>query len=239
MNEKQLSREYKANKRNIDRAICRVLSSGRYVNGREVEKFEERFAKFIGTKYCIGVSSGFSALYLCMSALSVNGGLVDIINEKHISETNAVLVAGGIPVYNAEILHTINDTLRAVILTQHPDFTPRYNREDWESWSTTRGIPIIEDACQGFNLWWGDKKCGAVGLAGCFSFHPLKPLHCYGDGGAITTNDTRLNRALRTYRNHGRLSQSSDMYLSGGVNMRLDEIQAAVLNVYLTNWEVK
>jgi len=218
--ERELAREYRQHGAETLRAINKVLNSGRYVNGREVEKFESNFASFIGSKYCVGVGSGFGALYLCMLAIGVKGQGVSIVNELHKSTTNAVVLAGGVPV------HSYCRAARIVIPVQAKGF----EYPELGEW-IEEGKDVIEDACQSLGMVVGGKRPGTFGLAGCFSFHPLKPLHCYGDGGAVVTDSKVFAKKIKELRNHGRVGRS-EVY-GVGINSRLDEIQAGVLNVEL------
>lgn len=202
-----LSQEYIEHKEEVDEAIQRVLRSGTYVNGPETEAFEEEFAKYVGTKYCIAVGSGYDALYLSYRVLKSKRVHVD--RELHISTTNAALAAGAV-VNNSGLYDTI-------VGVYHPGD------------ACTISCDIL-DACQYIGTGENIIMTREPKLI-CFSFHPLKVLHCYGDGGAICTNNEKLNYELRILRNHGRVPNTGIYY--EGVNSRLDEIQAAVLRVFL------
>ena len=212
----QLGQEYQDNKVKIDKAIQRVLSSGRYILGDEVKKFEKRFAEYMGSKHCVGVGSGFGALYISLMVASVPGAKVSILNELHSSTTSAVMLSGGVKQERAD---KTTDILIPV-------------------WKEGIEYPIkalcdkhvvIEDACQSMGMMVDGKRPGTFGIAGCFSFHPLKPLHCYGDGGAILTDNKDFAEDCKVFRNHGRKGERYGF----GINSRLDEIQAAVLNEFL------
>jgi dTDP-4-amino-4,6-dideoxygalactose transaminase len=198
-----LSREYIKNKKAIDFAIQKVLSSGRYILGKELERFEKNFAEYLGVKYVVGVGNGFDALYL--SLLVAPPGKVLIVNPLHISVENACKF-----------------TFRPYTIIKPKQF----NRSCMYIYLTNF---LIQDACRTIgNL---PAKSICVGDLNCFSFHPLKKLHCYGDGGAIATNHKDLYKKLLILRNHGRIGKT--FRYQAGVNSRLDEIQAAVLNVML------
>jgi dTDP-4-amino-4,6-dideoxygalactose transaminase len=209
-----LSQEYIKYKEDIDKAIIQVLNGGRYVLGEELERFEERFAELVGTKYAVGVGNGFDALYISLSCLHIRHPQVYICKPSlHISTRNAVWAVGGTVVEREE-------EAEVVIPTIHPTF---YN-----DMSVYRDVITIEDACQSIGM---KRKVPDYVTTSCYSFHPLKKLHCYGDGGAIVLNDGGLCKSIKEFRNHGRAG-ITDRY-GIGVNSRLDEIQAAVLNVMM------
>lgn len=206
-----LSLEYIEHKKDIDKAIQRVLRSGRYILGKELERFEKVFAEYVGAKYAVGVGNGFDALYICLKTAPVEEIKVYIKNELHISSSNAVKLVGG------KIVDYDNSNI--VI----PVISPKTG--DYRVFSDKI---IIEDACQSIGM---HRKIPYTAFASCYSFHPLKLLHCYGDGGAIAINDKSIYKSIKQFRNHGRIGKTKQYGL--GVNSRLDEIQAAVLNVML------
>lgn len=205
-----LKYEYEKLRPQIMEAIDRVLSSGRYILGQELETFEKRFADRLGFKHCIGVGNGYDALYLSYRVLRAKK--VYMVNELHVSTTNAAKAIKAIL-----LTQPVNDSITVSVTGKKKD------------------APVhVEDACQTIGK--NEKAINKGSLLVCFSFHPLKMLHCYGDGGAICTNNDKFDYELRMLRNHGRVGKT-DIYYEG-VNSRLDEIQAAILNVMLDNWEV-
>jgi dTDP-4-amino-4,6-dideoxygalactose transaminase len=204
----KLITEYKSHHLKIIQKIDEVLLSGRYILGKEVRKFERNFAKYLGVKYVVGVGNGFDALYL--SLLVAPKGNVVVINPLHVSIINACKYA------NRNYRITKNRGFRSFILVES-----KYSF-------------VIQDACRMV----GNQNPATIhrGDISCFSFHPLKKLHCYGDGGAIATDDRKLYMKLLILRNHGRMGKSQK-YLTG-VNSRLDGIQAAVLNIYLDDFRL-
>lgn len=216
-NEAELSAEYRRYKPEIDAAVMKVLDSGRYILGPEVKRFEERFAEYVGSRYCVGVGNGYDALYLIFMAIGAKGKYLYIKNELHRSTTNAARLAGA-------TIMPIEEFAEIVCITQS------YNKHSAGD-MFREGKIYVEDACQGLGVRIGGRHVGTFGLAGAFSFHPFKPLHCYGDGGAIVTDDSKLYNKLIRLRNHGREGKQYHL----GVNSRLDEIQAAILNVYLNH----
>jgi dTDP-4-amino-4,6-dideoxygalactose transaminase len=203
----ELRREFIDSEVVISNAIKRVLLSGRYILGPELERFEKNFAAYVGTKYCVGVGNGFDALYIALRMIRPYYSAY-IHKQLHISTTNAAILS------KHEIL---SDPLNADIII--PVVSPK----------TGCDYPlaqfVVEDACQSIGM---KRKVPANVYASCYSFHPLKVLHCYGDGGAICMNDKVLYKRVKEFRNHGRIGKTKQYGI--GVNSRLDEIQAAVLN---------
>ena len=210
-----LGAQYESLKDEIDEAMQRVMASGRYINGEETERFEKSLAKYLGVKHVIGVGNGYDALFLALNELGVDRrGEVHADAYTHISTHAAFSNLGAKIGYG--------DTVDVDIVVH---MNGRFNNRDW-------GHVMIEDSCQALGTKFQDKYAGTFGIMGCFSFHPMKVLSCAGDGGAICTNDDDLNTRLRELRNHG----GGKGY---GVNSRLDNIQAAILNVklpYLDKW---
>ncbi len=221
-------------------AFQKVIESGWYILGESVRKFEEEFASYIGTKYCIGVASGLDALILSLDALNLPeesevivpsntyiATILSIIRCNH----KPVLVEPDIKTYNIDptrIEEKITDKTKAIIVVhlygKCCDMDPimeivkKYN------------LYLIEDCAQAHGAMYKGKKAGTFGI-GCFSFYPTKNLGCLGDGGAITTNDEDLTKKLRALRNYGSEVKYYNDYV--GYNSRLDEVQAAMLSVKL------
>ncbi len=217
--QEELSREYRKYKKDINKTIHRVLNSGRYILGKELERFEERFADLVGTRYAVGVGNGFDALYI--SLMCINKERVYVCNFDNVTDWNLVR---HISTYNAPHLagYLLVDKMEdaeVVIPTIYPTHNNKICKHE---------KIIVEDACQAIGM---KRKVPDYVTTSCYSFHPLKVLHCYGDGGAIALNDEALYNAIKTFRNHGRIAMSE--YYGIGVNSRLDEIQAAVLNVMM------
>lgn len=218
-----LGAQYQSLKPELDAAMQRVMASGKYTSGPETERFEEALAKYLGVKHVVGVGNGYDALYMALKALGVEkydgGDYVHTDDYTHVS-THAAICNAGASLGNME-----SDFFMPVHMNGRINNTAMMDM----------GKPIIEDACQSIGTAFNGRKAGTLGIMGCFSFHPMKVLGCAGDGGAICTNDSALNDKLRLYRNHG----GGKGY---GVNSRLDNIQAAILNVklpYLDKWIAK
>jgi len=225
----------------IDRAVSRVLSSGRYLLGPEIEAFESEFAGYCGTAYCVAVNSGCDALELALRALGVGPG-DDVLVPSHtfIATWIAVSAAGARPVPvepagggtlidAAGVEAAVTPRTRAVVpvhLYGHPvDLDPL--REV----AHRHGLHVLEDAAQAHGARYRGRRVGAAPSVAAFSFYPGKNLGAMGDGGAVVTADAELAGRLRMLRNYGSRAKYRHELRSG--NSRLDEVQAAVLRVKL------
>lgn len=235
-------------KSEIDSAVSRVLSSGKYVLGSEVISFEEEFASFTGANHTIAVSDGLSALYLALCAIGIKqGDEVIVPSNTFIATWLSVTHCGATPVpaepdpdtYNIDVSKLqclLTERTRAIIPVhlygQPADMGPliQFAREN--------NLKILEDAAQAHGASYFGRKIGSLETdAVAWSFYPGKNLGAFGDGGAVTTNDPIIEKKLRLLRNYG--SDEKYVHQIRGVNSRLDEIQAAVLNVklkYLDAW---
>lgn len=241
-----LSREYSAIKKEIDHAIQLVLNSGRFILGEADKSFEQDFASYCGSKYCVSCASGTEAIALSLMALGVGSGdEVVTTNITAVPTISAVSMTGAkavlVDTKDADclldpdkIVAKINSRTK-VILPVHLygqvcDLT-KINRI-----AKQHNLYVIEDACQAHGSTYKNKKAGSLGDLGCFSFYPSKNLGCYGDGGAVVTNSARLNRKLIMLRNYGQ----SKRYFHDlvGINSRLDEIQASILKTKLKHLDI-
>lgn len=229
-------------KAEIDSSISRLLNSGLYVLGPEVEQFEEEFAAFCGATHCVGVGNGLEALTLALRALDIGPGMEVIVPANtYIATWLAVSSVGAIPVPVEPDLetHCIDSrrveeaitpntaALLPVHLYGHPADIQSLKLlcEKYRLW-------MIEDAAQAHGARYGDQFIGSTGDIVAWSFYPGKNLGAFGDAGAITTNNKKLADRVATLRNYG----SCRKYLNTekGCNSRLDPIQAAVLRVKLS-----
>ncbi|MFQ5671468.1 MAG: DegT/DnrJ/EryC1/StrS family aminotransferase [Nitrospinales bacterium] len=235
-----LSKQYKKYSKEIDVSIKRALKSGRYTLGEEVRQFELEFARYLGTKYAVGVASGTDALILSMKALGLTPG-DEVITTPFtaIPTVAAIIAAGARPVFVDIDLDTylidVNKIEKAIsektkaIIPVHL-FGNVVNVDQIDA-VTNRRIPVIEDACQAHGSCIAGKKAGTLGVLGAFSFYPTKNLGGYGDGGIISTNSEELANKITLLRMYGMVEK--DRIIINGVNSRLDELQAAVLRVKL------
>ncbi len=237
-----LKRQYESIKAELDEAAARVLASGWYILGPEVRAFEAEFAAFCGVGHAIGVGNGTEALYLALVALGVGAGdeVISVANAADY-EPLTILQAGARPVFVDvdERTYTIEpELLEAAITPRTRAIMPvhLYGRmADMAAIMAVaerHGLPVIEDCAQAHGATIGGRVAGSIGVCGCFSFYPSKNLGALGDGGMITTNDPELAAKLRRLRMYGWEKRYYTVD-SGGINSRLDEIQAALLRVKL------
>jgi dTDP-4-amino-4,6-dideoxygalactose transaminase len=222
--------------------IEEFINSGNYVLGRNLEIFEASFAKYCGTKYAVGVNSGTDALIMALRSLKApSGGEVLTVSFTFPATIMAILNAGLIPQYvdvdmtgtmcPRDLEEKINSNTVAIMPVHFMGHT--CDMTSIKALADAKGIPIIEDACQSAGGTHNGQKAGSFGYAGCFSFFPTKNLSCLGDGGMITTNEEGVYNYLLRLRNFGRCGREE--FGSIGLNSRLDEFQAIVLNEKLKN----
>jgi len=221
----------------IDANIQRVLAHGQYILGPEVAELEEKLAAFVGAKYCISVANGTDALQIAQMALGIGPG-DEVITPgfTYIATAETVALLGAKPVYVDVDPRTYNldpQLLEAAITPRTKAIIPvsLYGQcADFDAINAIaarHGIPVIEDAAQSFGATYkGKRSCNLTTIA-CTSFFPSKPLGCYGDGGAIFTNDDELAKVMRQIARHGQDRRYH--HIRVGVNSRLDTLQAAIL----------
>ncbi|WP_249325068.1 DegT/DnrJ/EryC1/StrS family aminotransferase [Vreelandella boliviensis] len=221
----------------IDANIQKVLAHGNYILGPEVSELEDKLAAFTGAKYCITCANGTDALQIAQMALGIGPG-DEVITPgfTYIATAETVALLGAKPVYvdidpktynldPAQLEAAITPRTKAIIPVslygQCADF------DAINAIAEKHGIPVIEDAAQSFGASYNGKKSCNLSTIACTSFFPSKPLGCYGDGGAIFTNDEGLARLLRQIARHGQDKRYHHVRV--GVNSRLDTLQAAIL----------
>ncbi|EEO27336.1 DegT/DnrJ/EryC1/StrS family aminotransferase [Oxalobacter paraformigenes] len=232
----------KINKRpEIKKKIDEVVESGYYILGKECELFEKNFATYCGTRYAVGVANGLDALRLIIKAYGFsNNDEIIVPANTYIASILAisqngckpVLVEPDISTYNINpdlIEENITSKTKAIMVVHLYGRAVQMER----IYETARkyNLKIIEDSAQAHGAFYNNKRVGNLGDASGFSFYPGKNLGCLGDGGCITTNDGFLADRLRAIRNYGSLVKYHNKYQ--GVNSRLDELQAGILNVKL------
>lgn len=232
-----LKTQYQRLKAEIHAGIQRVLDHGQYILGPEVAELEEKLATYTGAKHCITVANGTDALQIAQMALGIGPGdevITPGFNYIATAETAALL--GAKPVYVDIDPRTYNldpALLEAAITPRTKAIIPvsLYGQcADFDAINTIarkHGTPVIEDAAQSFGASYRRRKSCNLSTIGCTSFFPSKPLGCYGDGGAIFTNDDALATVLRQIARHGQDRRYH--HLRVGVNSRLDTLQAAIL----------
>lgn len=232
-----LKTQYENLKDQIDAGIARVLAHGQYILGPEVAELEEKLAAYVGAKYCITVANGTDALQIAQMAFGIGPG-DEVITPgfTYIATAETVALLGAKPVYVDIDPRTYNldvSKLEAAITPRTKAIIPvsLYGQcadyDEINAIAAKYGIPVIEDAAQSFGATYkGRKSCNLTTVA-CTSFFPSKPLGCYGDGGAIFTNDGELAKVMRQIARHGQDRRYHHVRV--GVNSRLDTLQAAIL----------
>lgn len=244
-----LKAQYKALKSSIDSRIQKVLDHGAYVNGPEVAELEQTLAKYVGVKHCLTIANGTDALWVPLMALGVGPGDEVITTAfSFIATAEVIVLAGAKPVYVdidpktfnidiSKIEAAITPKTKAImpvsLYGQMPDL------EKINAIAKKHNLHVIEDAAQSFGARFKDHRSGSMTTATGTSFFPAKPLGCYGDGGAIFTNDDNLAKIIKEIREHG--SESRYYHTRLGINGRLDTIQCAVLLAKMEryDWELE
>lgn len=225
----------------LDDAYRRVMHSGWYILGKEVEAFEIEFAAYCGVKHCIGVGNGLEALHLILRAMDIGpGDEVIVPANTYIATWLAVSYTGAKPVPvepNAETFNLEPELIEAAITPRTRAILPVHlygqpaDMGRIAAIARKHDLKVVEDSAQAHGARFGRQRVGGLGDAAGFSFYPGKNLGALGDGGAVTTNDPALADKIRVLRNYG----SSRKYVNEriGYNSRLDELQAAFLRVKL------
>jgi dTDP-4-amino-4,6-dideoxygalactose transaminase len=260
-----LKAQYESIKDEVNEAIQKVLESCAFAGGPFVEEFEKNFAEFCQVKHCIGVGSGTEALWMALLALGVGpGDEVITVPNTFIATAEAISFCGATPIFvdidektytmdpirlsefvekqcyfdksknqliNKSTKHSVKAVIPVHIFGQMADMDPIMEI------ARSYGLFVIEDACQAHGAEYRGRRAGSIGDAGCFSFYPGKNLGAYGEAGAITTNNSELEKNMAMFRDHG---QSQKYYHKMiGWNARMDGLQGAVLNVklkHLSGW---
>lgn len=235
-----LGRQYSLHADEYKKKACEVLDSGWYILGREVSAFEEEWAQYIGSKYCVGLASGLDALWISFRLLNINAGdEVIVCANAYIACVMGITMNGATPIFvepdqydniDAEkIEEAITDKTKAILavhlygqscdMTKIMELAKKYN------------LRVVEDCAQSHGNHWNGKTVGTFGDIGCFSFYPSKGCGAFGDAGAIVTDNEELAKLFRVFRNYGSEKRYHNMMV--GSNSRLDELQAGLLRVKL------
>lgn len=221
-------------------AALRVLRSGWYIMGKELERFEEEFAQYLGAKHCVGTASGLDALILACRAAGIQDGDEVIVQANtYIATVMAVTIAGATPVFvepdeyfqiDADrIEEKITNKTKAVIVVHLYGQAAKMDRIT--ELCRKHDLRLIEDCAQSHGADYQGRMTGTFGDIGCFSFYPTKNLGAFGDGGAVVTDREDYRDRIRMLRNYG--SRVRYYNEEVGMNSRLDELQAALLSVRL------
>jgi UDP-2-acetamido-2-deoxy-ribo-hexuluronate aminotransferase len=243
-----LMTQYKALKDSIDERIRRVLEHAQYIMGPEVTELEGKLAAYTGAGHCIAVASGTEALLISLLAIGLRPGDEVITTPFTFAATAEVIVLlGAVPVFvdiepdtcniNAGLIEAAMTSKTRVIMPVSLYGQPA-DMDEINAIAARHGnIPVIEDAAQSFGAEYHGRKSCNLSMIGCTSFFPTKPLGCYGDGGAIFTNDSSIAQACRQIRVHGQ----SERYVHTriGVGGRMDTLQCAIVLAKLERFEAE
>ena len=228
----------------MEEAVVNALRNESFVNGESVSKFEEEFARYIGTKYAVSVNSGNSALQLSLMALDIDGNIQKVATPTNsfIASANCIRMTNAQPILtdiNARDggidVNSITEKVNAIIPVHIYG-----NPCDFDSvkiFAEEQKIPIIEDACQAHGAIYKNKKVGSLSDVGCFSFYPTKNMTVGGDGGMSTTNNEEIANKIRSIRDNGRNTKNEFDKL--GFTMRLNTINAAIGRIQLKHLDEK
>ena len=239
-----LKYEYTKYKKEYDTTIQNVLREGSYILGPEVKRFEKNFAEYIGTEFCVGLNSGLDALIFALKALEVgHGDEVIVPANTYIATVIAISEIGATPVlvepdefYNinpALIPASITNKTKAIMVVHLYGQSARLR--EIKAICDQYSLFLVEDCAQSHGSKFEDIKTGRWGDVSCFSFYPTKNLGAFGDGGACLTNNKEIADHIRLLRNYGSKVKYHNEII--GMNSRLDELQAAILNVKLSHLE--
>jgi dTDP-4-amino-4,6-dideoxygalactose transaminase len=237
-----LGRQYSLHADEYKKKACEVLDSGWYILGKEVTAFEEEWAQYIGSKYCVGLASGLDALWISFRLLNIGAGdEVIVCANAYIACVMGITMNGSTPVFVEpdqydnidadKIEKAITNKTKAILavhlygqacdMTKIMDIAHKYN------------LKVVEDCAQSHGNHWDGKTVGTFGDVGCFSFYPSKGCGAFGDAGAIVTDNEELAKMFRIFRNYGSEKRYHNMMV--GSNSRLDELQAGLLRVKLSH----
>lgn len=234
-----LKQQYEQNKAEFHQAISRVLEATSFIMGPDVGELEKALSDYTGAKHAIACSSGTDALLLSLMALGIKPGDEVITTPFSFFATAEVIcLLGGTPIfvdidpmtYNLDpgkLEEKITSRTKAIIPVSL--YGQCADMDEINEIAETNNIAVIEDACQSFGAEYKGKKSCNLSTIGCTSFFPSKPLGCYGDGGAVFTNDDLLAQKMRSMLVHGQSARYQHRYI--GINGRIDTLQAAILNV--------
>ncbi len=242
-----LKAQYQAYKAEIDSAVAEVMSSAQFIQGTALHEFERELSAYIGIKHAIGCASGTDALLLAMMALGVQPGDEVLVPDfTFIATAEMVAFIGAVPVFVDVDEKTYNmdpSDLKRKITAKSKGVIPvsLYGQcadyDEINVLAASRGLWVMEDAAQSFGAVYGRNKSGTLTCVATTSFFPAKPLGCYGDGGAIFTNEDALATECRCLLNHGQSQRYHHRRI--GINGRMDTLQAAVLRVKLRHFDAE
>ena len=228
----------------MEEAAFDALRNDRYLRGENVQKFEEEFARFIGTDFAITTNSGTDALIFILTALGTKGRKIVTTPMSFIASANSILHAGGEPVFGdisdtgyclspGEAEKQLAQAAKGILpvhIFGHP-----FDFEGFQELSRKYGVPLVEDACQAHGAVYKGKRVGSLGIAAAFSFYPSKNMTVLGDGGMVTTNDERIAKFVSRMRDGGRINWYEHDII--GYTSRMNGVSAAIGRIQLRNLE--
>lgn len=234
-----LDRQFYQYQDEYEKKVLEILRKDWYILGPEVKNFEEEFAKYLNIPYVVGVDNGLNAIVMAVRALGIKEGDEVIVQANtYIASVMGITINGATPIfvepdeyYNIDadkIEEKITDKTKAILVVHL--YGQASNMNKVLELCKKYNLKLIEDCAQAHGAKYKDKMVGTFGI-GCFSFYPSKNLGCFGDGGAISTNEERLDRNFRVLRNYGSEKRYHNEVV--GYNSRLDELQAGLLRIKL------
>lgn len=248
-----LKKQYEILKPMIDASVQDIMKDARFIGGKEVDELEKKLAEYVGRKHCISCANGTDALQLAYLAYGIKkNDAVFCPDMTFVASIEPAVMLGAHPVFVDIDINTYNidanELEKKVIATiEEKQYTPRAvvmvdflgipaNYDEISRVCKKYNLLLIEDAAQGIGGLYKGRHCGSLGDITCTSFFPSKPLGCYGDGGAVFTDDDNINALIRSYKVHGK-GETKYNNVRVGMNSRLDTIQAAVLLAKLSIFE--
>lgn len=235
-----LGRQYSLNAEEYKKKACEVLDSGWYILGKEVAAFEEEWASYIGSKYCVGLASGLDALWISFRLLNIKEGDEVIVSANaYIACVMGISMNGATPVFvepdqydniDANKIEAAITPNTKAILAVHL-YGQSCDMSKIMEISQKYDLRVVEDCAQSHGNHWHGHTVGTFGDIGCFSFYPSKGCGAFGDAGCITTDNEELAQKFRVFRNYGSEKRYHNVVV--GTNSRLDEMQAGLLRVKL------
>jgi len=224
----------------FEEKALQVLRSGWYILGKEVCSFEEKFAAYTGSRYCVGLASGLDALWIAFRLLGIGkGDEVIVQGNTYIASVMGITINGAVPVFVEpddhfgidveKIEEKITDRTKAILVVHLYGMATKMDRI--VELCRNYGLRLVEDCAQSHGACFDGKMTGTFGDVGCFSFYPSKNLGAFGDGGAVVVNDEQLYKDFKIFRNYGSEKRYYNKVV--GANSRLDELQAGLLCVRL------
>ena len=236
----RLDRGFYLYQEEYEKKALEVLRSGWYVLGKEVTDFEKEFAQYIGSKYCVGLASGLDALWIAFKALGIKkGDEVIVQGNTYIASVMGITINGATPIFVepdeyfnidvSKIEEKITEKTKAILVVHL--YGQASNMNEIVKLAKRYNLKLVEDCAQSHGAKYDGKTTGTFGDIGCFSFYPSKNLGAFGDAGAIVTDDKKIEKYVRVFRNYGSEKRYYNKIV--GANSRLDEMQAGLLRVKL------